>query len=248
VILSVAHKFVLVRGRKVAGTSVEIALSTICGPDDIVSPLIGVDERRRQALNGRCGNYSSDPVWEAAYAALVSQTPLDQLHRLHKPPARYAAHTSLSQICAQYPGSLDGFQVLCLARHPYARVLSALNMQRTFGAYQRGDRMRSEPQTWARAFDNAVGSGALALLMNMELYRGVTGAMTMRVLRYEHLQDDFDAFTAALGVCRRVALPHAKKGLMSNRLNAAQILRRDQLDAINEMFSEEFEVFGYPRQ
>jgi hypothetical protein len=247
-ILSVAHKFVFVRGRKVGGTSVEIALSTICGPDDIVTPLIGVDERTRQALNGRCGNYSDHPDIEAAYATLVRQTPASQLHLLHKPPANYSAHTSLSQIIARYPGSLEGFQVVCVARCPYARVLSALNMKETFDAYQRGGDMRSEPGTWARAFDETMESGGLQIYMNMGIYRDPTGSMAMHVLRYERLQDDFDAFTAALGVTHRIPLPHAKKGLMSNSFRPAEILRRDQIDTINAMFTEEFEIFGYARQ
>ena len=42
-ILSHKHKFVFVKNRKVAGTSVEVALSPHCGPDDILTVIdIGV--------------------------------------------------------------------------------------------------------------------------------------------------------------------------------------------------------------
>ncbi|MDB5440164.1 MAG: hypothetical protein JWM33_2591 [Caulobacteraceae bacterium] len=247
-ILSVAHRLVLVRGLKVGGTSVEMALSTICGPDDIVTPLLARDERDRQAMGGRCGNYSDNPMIEAAYVSLVNQSPPEQLHRLKKPAAPYSAHTALSQIVRQYPGSLEGFRVVCLTRCPYARVLSALNMGATFAAYQRGGLMASEPATWQGAFDRAVAKGSLGALNTIDLYRDADGGVSAQVLRYETLERDFDALLASLGVTSRIALPHAKKGLMSNTLDPSDVLRRDQIELINANFAEEFEVFGYPRR
>jgi hypothetical protein len=46
-IFSKRHKFIFIKGRKVAGTSTEIALSTICGPDDIITPIGQSDEMMR---------------------------------------------------------------------------------------------------------------------------------------------------------------------------------------------------------
>ena len=48
-ILSEKHKFVFIKGMKVAGTSVEMALSTLCGPHDIVTPISPIDELARGA-------------------------------------------------------------------------------------------------------------------------------------------------------------------------------------------------------
>ena len=42
-ILSRKFRFIFIKGRKVGGTSVEMALSTICGPDDIVTPITPID-------------------------------------------------------------------------------------------------------------------------------------------------------------------------------------------------------------
>ena len=38
-IVSHKHKFIFLKTNKTAGTSIEIALSRICGPDDIITPL-----------------------------------------------------------------------------------------------------------------------------------------------------------------------------------------------------------------
>jgi len=52
-IISHKHKFIFVKTRKTAGTSIEIALSAICGNDDIIIPLPPKYERIRQELTGK---------------------------------------------------------------------------------------------------------------------------------------------------------------------------------------------------
>ena len=51
-ILSHEHKFIFLRTKKTAGTSIELALSDLCGPDDIITPLTGEDEARRAGRRG----------------------------------------------------------------------------------------------------------------------------------------------------------------------------------------------------
>ena len=52
-ILSHRHRFVFIKGRKVAGTSIEMLLSLICGAEDVVTPMLAIDERQRRARGGR---------------------------------------------------------------------------------------------------------------------------------------------------------------------------------------------------
>ena len=51
-IASHAHRFVFIKTRKTAGTSLEIALSRHCGPDDIVTRISPADEELRAAAGG----------------------------------------------------------------------------------------------------------------------------------------------------------------------------------------------------
>jgi hypothetical protein len=51
-ILSHEHKFIFLRTKKTAGTSIELALSELCGPDDIITPLTREDEARRTGRRG----------------------------------------------------------------------------------------------------------------------------------------------------------------------------------------------------
>ena len=53
VIVSHEHGFVFMKTRKTAGTSVEIALSRVCGEDDVITPVTEEDEGLRRAGGGR---------------------------------------------------------------------------------------------------------------------------------------------------------------------------------------------------
>ena len=51
-ILSHEHKFIFLGTKKTAGTSIELALSELCGPDDVITPLTREDEARRAGRRG----------------------------------------------------------------------------------------------------------------------------------------------------------------------------------------------------
>jgi hypothetical protein len=53
VIVSHERGFVFMKTRKTAGTSVEIALSRVCGDDDVITPVTDEDEALRRAGGGR---------------------------------------------------------------------------------------------------------------------------------------------------------------------------------------------------
>ncbi len=49
-IISHKHKFIFIKTNKTAGTSIEIALSKVCGPDDVITPITAEDEATRRSL------------------------------------------------------------------------------------------------------------------------------------------------------------------------------------------------------
>jgi hypothetical protein len=246
-ILSHRHGFIFVRARKVAGTSVEMALSTLCGGTDIVNPMIPVDERLRQGMKGFCGNYSDNPAFEKAYIQCVLNAAPEALARLPMPPANYHAHMSVRAIARRYPGSIAGFRVICVERDPYAKVISALAMHQGFANYARLGEMRGATEKMAHMFDEMEAQGGLEHLRSLDLYRDESGAIVAETLRYERLTEDLDAFVRSLGVTHPITLPHAKRGPMSNAIDPTSVLRRDQIDTVNRLFAEEFERFGYRR-
>jgi hypothetical protein len=62
-IVSHERKFIFLKTRKTAGTSLEIALSKYCGPRDVLAP-INFDEDMRRQVSGRGKQNHARPVWK----------------------------------------------------------------------------------------------------------------------------------------------------------------------------------------
>lgn len=240
-ILSFRHKFLFVRARKVAGTSVEIALSTLCGPDDISPPIVAVDERLRLELGGLCANYSDDPRFEDGWRQMVRAATPEQLATLRPPPSRYRPHMTVPEIEAAYGTPLDTFRLVCVERDPFAKIVSFLHMREHFDDYRAGAADMATPVDLAHELDRALDGDKLAILRSLAMY----GGRTPEVIRYEQLEGDFAAFVTSLGV-PVPPLPHAKRGPMSNAIDPASVFRRDQIDRLNTLFAPELAAFGYP--
>ena len=239
-ILSFRHRFVFVRARKAAGTSVEMALSTLCGDDDIVPPMMAVDERQRQAMGGFSGNYSPHPQAEKHYSRTVTAIPADLLGKLQPPPTLYTPHMIVADIAAVSGQSLAEFRLIAVTRNPYGRVISFLHMRRHFDAYRAGFGMPSQASGLSDELDRMRAAGGIPALKSLALY----GGMIPQLLRYESLEADLAAIGYSLGATLP-ALPHAKRGAMSDSIDPRRIFSRDQLDWINNYFAEEFSAYGY---
>jgi hypothetical protein len=271
-ILSHRWRFIFIKGRKVAGTSVEMALSTICGTNDVVTPIAPRDEAARLRAGGLCRNYAQDPAEELPYRAAIARfvkeggdrfdtLPQSLIGGLFRwiiterngfitepsvfPGLRYFNHMSLRDVLRRHDGDLSGYQVFCIERSPYSKALSSANMWATFASYSSGGAMRADRQQLTRALDLMIENGSISVVRNIDLYRGLDGSVAARVLRYTELPGALHAFLAELGAPPPV-LPHAKKGLMADTLDPRALLRPDQIAKLNELFREEFQAFGYP--
>jgi hypothetical protein len=245
-ILSHKFKFIFVKGKKVAGTSVEMALSTICGPSDIVTPITAIDELQRLTMGGRSQNYSIDRDTEEAYIREIHAKPLRDLSQLSVPKEKYYNHMSLQEIMKAYAAPLTDYAIVCVERSPYGKILSWANMVLTFKSYQEGAQMQSDLVALRRFIDQALDNDDFIEVRNIDLYRGSDNGVAARPMRYENLLADFTKFLQGLDVEDPPYLPHAKKGL-AKYLEPREFFRKDQLRKINDLFSEEFSTFGYDR-
>lgn len=243
-ILSWRHRFVFIKGRKVGGTSVECVLSEACGEEDIVTPITRRDEAVRVALGSGARNYSDDPAGERAYLEAVARSEGDELAAVRPPERIYYHHMPLCEVVAAAGPEVLALPVICAERHPYAKVVSWANHQLTWSEYARGGDLRAAGDHVRSFLEAAVDSGLVAEVRNIELYRRPTGDVDVRVLRTEHLQDDFDAFLASLGL-PGMQLPFLKRSVEAHAEDIRDFLSPRRLSFVNRLFAEEFERFGY---
>ena len=79
-IYSKKHNFLFLKGVKVAGTSVEIALSKLCGNQDIISPIANIDERTIVQLKIRhAQNYGASRKEIKDFIQWLINVPTDQI-------------------------------------------------------------------------------------------------------------------------------------------------------------------------
>src|ERR1700730_627808 len=244
-ILSKAHRFIFIKGLKVGGTSVEIAFSSFCGPEDIITPITPIDELKRVTINGGARNYSENSTAEVAYLENLCQRAMSDLPKIEPPPLIYFNHMPLREVLRLQGPAVFDYRVVCIERNPYAKIFSWANHMLTFGSYQTGGQMVSQKHELKRYLDEAINKRSIIAVKNIDRYRGLDEEISAHVMRFEHLTEDFGRFGLKLGIDYRLDLPHAKKGILANGLDPRQLLGRHQIKVINELFNEEFKIFHY---
>jgi hypothetical protein len=230
-ILSHRHRFIFIKGVKVAGTSVEIALANFCGPDDIVTPLYPVDERLRLAAR----NYSDDRPAELAWLEQVAAGS----KRNFRGAVRYYNHMPLTKVL-RLQGDLPGYKVIFVERNPYAKVLSWLDWRHKKPFYKWEEEPTEQSrQEIMKAFDERIST-----VHNIGRYRLPSGELPGPGWRYETLESDLAEFATSIGE-PVPELPHVKRGLLANTLDPREWFSSEQISVVNEVFADEFAQFGY---
>lgn len=125
-IASHAHRFVFIKTRKTAGTSLEIALSRHCGPADIVTRISPEDEALRAAAGG-VGPQNDDTspssyahmgarrvvqvigreAWDSYFTFAVERNPYDVVASSYRFSARKPSYTKTFAEFVRTPRRLD---------------------------------------------------------------------------------------------------------------------------------------------
>ncbi len=247
-IFSSQHKFIFIKGRKVAGTSIEIALSPHCGPQDIITPISPADELARLALGGQPQNYSRANAIEAHYLALVRAQNFEAAikTRVHSATAYpFFNHMSLASVEALLAPPSQDYTLIYNVRSPYAKVASLANMYISFDQYS-GKAMKHSLEDIRKSIDNLFDSGQYILAQNHALYQSPHPYKERIVLRQEHLAIDYKSLLKHLHICASPAkLPHVKQGSSGMGYQVKDLFTRAQLDSINSAFAAEFQTHGY---
>jgi hypothetical protein len=128
-IVSHSRKFIFIKTRKVAGTSLEMVLTRYCGPDDIVTELDDEDERNRLAWIGSGARNFAVPFPELSLKnklrrvlGVHRKAENDSVHRL----SRFKEHDGAARVRALLGAkTFDGYFKFTIVRDPFDRAVSS---------------------------------------------------------------------------------------------------------------------------
>lgn len=248
-IYSKKYGYIFIKTRKTAGTSIEIALGKLRGPDDVISAIsrddaipddakVAVDEAAARAAaargekpGGKRANYelgylgAQNNLWTAEEIAAMDEPP--------PRPEKFWNHMP-----AQRVRSLLGAKTwnqsfkFCVERNPWDKVLSAYwYLYKEFN-----------PAT----LDEFITSGEAAKFSCWKRYtHRATGEMLVdRIVQYATLKEELAEISAKLGM-PELELPNAKGWRRKDKSHYRDVLTAAQRDRIAEDFSREIAQFGY---
>ena len=224
-IVSHRHRFIFVRTRKTAGTSVEMALSRFCGPDDIITR--DLDDPMRREL----GYLEAQNDLEIPWSAYT----YDDWRRLlrHRKRARFKNHMPASRIRALVGEEVwRGYYKFAIERDPWDKAISLYHW-RTRDANPRPSLLEFLEQVGAKSLSNA------------HIYLIDGQPAVDRILAYERLAEQLEEVRLKLSLPEPLTLPRAKSTQRGEQPHYSALIGPAERAVIDAACQREIELLGY---
>ena len=222
-IVSHKHKFIFLKTRKTAGTSLEIALSKFCGDADIITPIGPKDEEIRRNFGYPSVQNRHVPLSPAALRYVFQERRL-----------RYHNH-----VAAQWVKGMLGERVwnsyfkFCVERNPWDKAIS-LYFWRT--------RRTSEDKPSLMEFLRTAKPQSLS---NYYIYTLEGELAVDHVLRYENLTEEMPVLQEMLGLPEKPEMPHAKGSYRKDRSHYSALIGPRERAFIAQACAREIALLDY---
>ncbi len=229
-ILSHQHRLIFIKTRKTAGTSIELALSEICGPDDVITPVSAPDERKRKGRRPQNFRWPGEETLFSRAKALFRAKPETGEDR-----GRFWQHMNAVQIrMAAGAEVFDGYLKVSVERNPWDREVSSYHWtyrsakeKPAFRDFVLDDRLRRPFHNW----DKYTIDGRIVADM---------------VMRHDRLAADFAALMTRLGVESPPSMPDAKATFRPDATrDYRQLFDEAMREKIARLYAREIEAFDF---
>ncbi len=241
-IISHKHKFIFLKTRKTAGTSIEIFLSQHCGKDDIITPLVKEDEDIRKEQNIFPQNYFEHEL-QSKILLLIKNT-TKPLH----PFLKKSSHLrSLRNSDKLFWNHMPGYEVrekigeeiwnsyykFSFERNPWDKIVSLYFWEK------KGDEFDEQ------SFDDYINTRKYLNCYNYPTYTYQDEVIVDFVCKYENLKDDLLKVCNKIGIDFDSELPKAKSKYRPKQHHYSYYYNDKTRELIRNHFKKEIELHGY---
>lgn len=225
-ILSHAHKFIYIKTCRTASTSVETALSSLCGPNDVITQT-SKELRTHREVHAQNTQLKHQAV---PRRPLVKRL-LGRPERYYHPSAGYYEHIPAWRIRTYVGDEIwRRYFKFTFERNPWDRQVSYYHL-------------KTKSKDAAICFDRFNRNRRRAYVSNWSLYTIENNIALDFVGRYETLEQDFATVLDVIGMPETISLA---KMNVSNRIRDYRSYYTNQSRAmIGDWYEPEIEHFGY---
>jgi hypothetical protein len=245
-IISFKHKFIFLKTKKVAGTSVESVLRGFTGEDDIVPCVTPRDEYYSAIRGDFSKNYAVRKSDEEKYTKLVLEGKFDAARDfLQGVETRYVSHMNaerLKSIVEEHGYKYEDFYKFTIERHPYNWMISGVSYNNT--KYNKGTLAPLEESRIAKLVGEKIDDNNFMKNINWKMYTINDELMVDEVIKYEELNEGFIAILRKLNLSPEgIKLPDMKVNV--RHLDPEKILSSEVKEKIRNRFSKVFDLLNY---
>lgn len=226
-IISHKHKFIFIKTEKTAGTSIEIALSRICGPEDIITPLTKVDEDYRNELG-----FPGKQNYFFPFSTYTKKDMLSSIYRMKR--LGFYNHISAKEIKKRIPSNIwEEYFKFCFERNPFDKFVS-------WYFWLEGDSKYSRMRDFIK-------SGLASKIRGFELYTIDSIPVVDKIYKYEEISQAIHDINKMLHLNDEIELPNKKlKGnIRKNKKHYREILTDYEIEWLSKIFARELSYFQY---
>jgi hypothetical protein len=227
-IISHKHRFIFLKTRKTAGTSIELALSQLCGPDDVITPMSPNDEPIRAGGRGP-QNWRVHGWWQ-------SKRPLFQRYwfRANAGDYGYYNHMPAKEVRALLNDDKvwRNYFKFTFERNPWDRQVSAYHFR-----YRRTD----NPPPFSRYMHRK----RRAWINNYEIYSIDGDPCVDFVGKFESLTADFRQALTEIGLAFDQELPRAKGNYRRSQKHYRDYYDDETRSIVDDWYAPEIRLLAY---
>lgn len=221
------YKFIFIKTQKTASTSIELALSSLCSKNDIVTPISKSDENFRKELGFQSPVNYNIPIAKYSKRELLN-------YFFGSPKKAFYNHMSCREI-KQYVGdkTFDSYYKFCFERNPYDKAISLFFHQ---GGYDKWE-----------SIESFIKSGGLQIIKGYDQYSINKIIAVDDIFKFENLEEALVKISNKLNLHSTLTLPKvkAKSQFRKDKRHYLEVLSDTEKNMIDIIWAREIALMGY---